>query len=59
VKDSPQQIGFVFGAMLGFAWLVYENARTTRNGGTANWIFIMICGGIGWLIGSLFSFFIK
>jgi hypothetical protein len=55
VKESPQEIGFVVGALVGFAWLVYEGARTTRSSGGGNWIFMMICGGIGWLVGWLIS----
>ena len=58
MKESPQEIGFAIGALLGFLWLVYENTLTTRSSGTANWILIMLCGllggGAGWLIGRLF-----
>ncbi len=58
VKDSPHEIGFVIGALVGFLWMMYLNVRTIRSGGGAIWIFMMICGGIGagigWLIGSLF-----
>jgi hypothetical protein len=54
MKESAQEIGFTIGACVGFLLLLYENDRTTRSSGGANWILIMICGGIGWLIGSLF-----
>jgi hypothetical protein len=48
--DSPHEIGFLIGAAPGFAWLVYMNISTRYSGG-GNWIFMMICGGIGWLAG--------
>jgi hypothetical protein len=55
VKDSPQEIGFVIGGIIGIIWLLWANTRSTRNGGTANYIFIMVCGGIGWGVGWLVS----
>jgi hypothetical protein len=53
VKDTAQEIGFVIGGILGFALLVYENARSTRSSGAGNWFFVMLCGGVGWVIGWL------
>jgi hypothetical protein len=59
VKESPQEIGFTIGAIVGFLWLVYAKVgRGPRNGGSAIYIFMMICAGIGWLIGSLISWLI-
>jgi hypothetical protein len=54
VKENAQEIGFVIGAGVGFLWLVYEKVGTTRSSGAGNWILMMICGGIGWLIGGVF-----
>jgi hypothetical protein len=48
MKESPEEIGFVIGGIVGFIWLVWAKVRSTRNGGTANYLFIMLCGGIGW-----------
>jgi hypothetical protein len=50
--DSPEEIGFVIGAMAGFVWIVRSGPHYGRGVGTANLIFMMICGGIGWLAGS-------
>jgi hypothetical protein len=55
VKDNPQAIGFVIGAIVGFILLVWEGARTTRSSGSGNYIIVIICGGIGWGIGWLIS----
>jgi chemotaxis signal transduction protein len=55
VKESPQEIGFVIGSVVGIIWLVWANIQSTRNGGTASYIFIIICGGIGWGIGRIVS----
>ena len=55
VKDNPQEIGFVIGAIVGVIWLVWAGGRTTRSSGAGNYIFMMICGGIGWGIGWLIS----
>jgi hypothetical protein len=55
LKDNPQEIGFVIGAIVGFILLVWEGARTTRSSGGANYIIVIICGGIGWGIGWLIS----
>jgi hypothetical protein len=57
VKESPQEVGFFIGAFVGFLWLVYAGVRGGSHGymGGLYWIFMIICGGIGWLIGSLIS----
>jgi hypothetical protein len=55
VKNSPQEIGFVIGASVGFIWLLWASGRTTRSSGGGNYIFVIICGGIGWGIGWLIS----
>jgi drug/metabolite transporter (DMT)-like permease len=55
VKDNPQEIGFIIGAVVGFIWLLWEGGRTTRSSGQANYIIVMICGGIGWGIGWIIS----
>ncbi len=53
MTESPQSIGFVIGGAVGFIWLVWEGARTTRSSGGGNYIFVVICGGTGWGIGWL------
>ena len=56
MKDSPQEIGFVIGGVVGIIWLLWAKVGGgTRNGGTAMYLLIMICGGIGWGIGWLVS----
>jgi hypothetical protein len=59
-KDSPQEIGFVIGGLVGLVWVIWttSNRGGGRGAGAANYILIMICGGIGsgigWLVSRLF-----
>jgi hypothetical protein len=55
LKESPQEIGWVIGGAVGIVWLVWEGARTTRSSGGGNYLFILLCGGIGWAGGWLIS----
>jgi 2-keto-3-deoxy-galactonokinase len=55
VKDSPEQIGFVIGGMVGLIWVFWAHLDAGgRGAGTANYFIIVICGsigsGIGWLV---------
>jgi hypothetical protein len=55
VKESPQEIGFVIGGSIGVIclwWLSRVIASDpTRSDGLSMYIFVMMCGGIGWCVG--------
>jgi hypothetical protein len=58
-QDSPEQIGFVIGGIVGLVW-VFWAMRDVRGRavGSFNYIWMLICGGIGagigWLVSRLF-----
>jgi hypothetical protein len=61
-SPTPQEIGFVLGAMGGLLWLLlYEKPDAALNDRAVIWLLIMLCGGIGagvgWLIGTAFERF--
>ena len=60
VKESPEQIGSVIGGMVGLVLAVWTTPSRGggRGTGTANYILILICGGIGSGIGWLVSRFL-
>jgi hypothetical protein len=53
LKDSPQEIGFVIGAIVAFLWLLWAGGRTTGSSGGGNLIFLLLGVGIGWGLGWL------
>jgi hypothetical protein len=50
--ESPEQIGFLIGSAVGFALLVYEGAKSNTRG-NAEYLLVLIFGGIGWCCGYL------
>jgi hypothetical protein len=51
--ESPHEIGFIIGMVVGFIWVWWGTPLRgfSRSAGQANWIIMLICGGIGWLAG--------
>ena len=45
---SQPEVGFVIGAAIGFVWIWRTGPHYGRGVGTANYLFMLICGAIGY-----------
>jgi hypothetical protein len=41
-------VGFTIGMMIGFAWIVWSGPHRGRGAGTGMYLFMLLCGVIGW-----------